>query len=40
MKCELLTEQYLALMLEFIDDENTKYDEAMLKAFAAWKSFE
>lgn len=25
MKCELLAEQNLALMLDFIDDENTKY---------------
>lgn len=33
MKCELLAEQNLALMLDFIDDENTKYDEAVLKAF-------
>ena len=27
MKCELLAEQNLALMLDFIDDENTKYDD-------------
>ena len=33
MKCELLAEQNLALMLDFIDDKNTKYDEAVLKAF-------
>ena len=33
MKCELLAEENLALMLDFIDDENTKYDEAVLKAF-------
>ena len=33
MKCELLAEQNLALLLDFIDDENTKYDEAVLKAF-------
>ncbi len=33
MKCELLTEQNLALMFDFFDDENTQYDEAMLKAF-------
>ncbi len=33
MKCELLAEQNLALMLDFVDDENTKYDEAVLKAF-------
>ena len=25
MKCELLAEENLALMLDFIDDENTKY---------------
>ena len=33
MKCELLAEQNLALMPDFVDDENTKYDEAVLKAF-------
>ena len=33
MKCELLAEQNLALLFDFVDDENTKYDEAMLKAF-------
>ena len=33
MKCELLTEQNLALLLDFIDDENTKYDETVLKTF-------
>lgn len=33
MKCELLAEHNLALMLDFIDDENTKYDEDVLKAF-------
>ena len=33
MKCELLAEQNLALMLGFVDDENTKYDEAVLKGF-------
>ena len=26
MKCELLSEYNLALMLDFVDDENTKYD--------------
>jgi hypothetical protein len=26
MKCELLAEHNLALMLDFVDDENTKYD--------------
>lgn len=38
MKCELLAEQNLALMLDFIDDENTKYDEAVLKAFLEEKN--
>ena len=33
MKCELLAEQNLALILDFIDDENTNYDAAVLKAF-------
>ena len=33
MKCELLAEQNLTLMLDFIDDENTKHDEAVLKTF-------
>ena len=33
MKCELLAESNLALLLDFIDDENTKYDEVILKAF-------
>ena len=33
MKCELLAEQNLALLLDFIDDENTKYNETVLKAF-------
>ena len=28
MKCELLAEENLALMLDFIDDENTKYTES------------
>jgi hypothetical protein len=28
MKCELLAEHNLALMLDFVDDENTKYAEA------------
>lgn len=26
MKCELLAEQNLPMMLDFVDDENTKYD--------------
>ena len=38
MKCELLSEQNLALMLDFIDDENTKYDVAGLKAFMEEKN--
>ena len=38
MKCELLTEHNLALMFDFIDDENTKYDETVLKAFLHEKS--
>ncbi len=33
MKCELLAEQNLALLHDFIDDESTKYDEAVLKTF-------
>ena len=33
MKCEQLTEHNLALMRGFVDDENTRYDEAVLKAF-------
>ena len=33
MKCELLAEQNLALMLDFVDDQNTKYNEDTLKAF-------
>ena len=33
MKCELLAESNHALLLDFIDDENTKYDETVLKAF-------
>ena len=38
MKCELLSEQNLTLMPDFIDDENTKYDEAVLKAFLKEKN--
>ena len=38
MKCELLSEQNLALMLDFIDDENTKYDVAGLKTFMGEKN--
>jgi len=33
MKCELLEESNYALLLDFIDDVNTKYDETVLKAF-------
>ena len=33
MKCELLAESNLALLSNFIDDMNTKYDEVILKAF-------
>ena len=33
MKCELLAESNFALLLDFIDDVNTKYDETVLKAF-------
>ena len=33
MKCELLAESNHALLLDFIDDENTKYDGTVLKAF-------
>ena len=38
MKCELLSEQNLALLPDFIDDENTKYDETVLKAFLQEKN--
>ena len=33
MKCELLAESNLALLLDFVDDVNTKYDETVLKRF-------
>ena len=33
MKCELLAGSNYALLLDFIDDVNTKYDETVLKAF-------
>ena len=33
MKYKLLTEQNLTLIPAFVDDENTKYDEAVLKTF-------
>ena len=38
MKCELLAESNLALLLDFIDDVNTKYDETVLKAFLSEKN--
>ena len=38
MKCELLAEQNLVLMLDFVDDESTKYDEVVLKAFLKEKN--
>jgi hypothetical protein len=38
MKCELLTEQNLVMLFDFIDDENTKYDESVLKAFLKEKT--
>ena len=34
MKCELLAESNIMLLLDFIDDMNIKYDETMLKAFS------
>ena len=33
MKCELLAESNIVLLLDFIDDVNTKYDKTVLKAF-------
>ena len=30
MKCELLAEDNLTLMLDFVDDENTKYEYGLL----------
>ena len=33
MKCELLAESNIVLLLDYIDDVNTKYDETVLKAF-------
>ncbi len=38
MKCELLAESNLSLLLDFIDDMNTKYDETVLKAFSNEKN--
>ena len=32
MKCDLSADENLMLMPDFINDENTKYDEAMPKA--------
>ena len=38
MKCELLSENNLALLFDFIDDQNTKYNEDTLKAFLIEKN--
>ncbi len=38
MKCELLSEHNLALLFDFIDDQNTKYKEDTLKAFLIEKN--
>ena len=38
MKCELLSEQKLKLLLDFVDDVNTKYDIAILKEFLKEKN--
>jgi len=38
MKCELLSEHNLALLLDFVDDQNTKYNEDTLKAFLIEKN--
>ena len=38
MKCELLSEHNLALLFDFIDDQNTKYNEDTLKAFLIEKN--
>lgn len=38
MKYELLSEQNLALLQDFVDDENTKYDETVLKNFLSEKN--
>lgn len=34
MECKLLEKQDIELMKYFVDDENTKYDEVILNAFA------
>ena len=38
MKCELLSENNFALLFDFIDDQNTKYNEDTLKAFLIEKN--
>ena len=38
MKCEILSEHNLALLFDFIDDQNTKYNEDTLKAFLIEKN--
>ena len=38
MKCELLSEHNLVLLFDFIDDQNTKYNEDTLKAFLIEKN--
>lgn len=38
MKCELLSEHNLALLFDFVDDQNTKYNEDTLKAFLSEKN--
>ena len=38
MKCGLLSEHNLALLFDFVDDQNTKYNEDTLKAFLSEKN--
>ena len=38
MNCELLSEHNLALLFDFVDDQNTKYNEDTLKAFLSEKN--
>ena len=38
MKCEFLSEHNLALLFDFVDDQNTKYKEDTLKAFLIEKN--
>ena len=38
MKCEILSEHNLALLFDFVDDQNTKYNEDTLKAFLIEKN--